>query len=110
MKENIYLIGTNLDSTFKSQQQDNRLNIANMLEGSDSLDYSTFQRQLNNSAARLGFRNATFYATRGAKAVLVNLVKALISLLLLIVPVTGIRNCITRVFTRSKRLAAMRSS
>ena len=109
-KEIIYLIGTNLGSTFTSQQNDTRKYIDKVLADSDSLDYSAFQRHLHSSGARLGLRNSTYYAARGAKAVLVNLVKALISLLLLIVPVTGIRNCITRVFTRSKRLAAMRSS
>ena len=109
-KENIYLIGTNVGSTSKSQQDSNRGYIGNFLEDSDSLNYSSFQRHLHSSAARLGLRNSTFYATRGAKAVLVNLVKAFISLLFLMAPTTGIHNFMIRVFTRSKRLATMRSS
>mgnify|MGYP006102495729 FL=1 len=108
--ESIYLIATNGGTSFLPISQGSRESIRLFIEDSDHLDYSTFQRSLHSSGARLGLRNAGFYAKRGGKAVLVNLLKALIALLFLMIPSTRVRNYMTRFLGRSKRLAAMRSS
>jgi hypothetical protein len=108
--ECIYLVATNVGTSFLPVPQVAGEAIRLFIEDSDHLDYSTFQRDLHSSGARLGLRNAGFYAMRGGKAVLVNLLKALIALLFLTIPSTRVRNCMTRFLGRSKRLAAMRSS
>ena len=108
--ECIYLIATNVGAGFLPVPQVAGESIRLFLDDADHLDCSTFQRHLHSSGARLGLRNAAFYAIRGGKAVLVNLLKALIALLFLMIPFTRVRNCMTTFLSRSKRLAAMRSS
>ena len=108
--ECIYLIATNVGAGFLPVPQVAGESIRLFLDDADHLDCSTFQRHLHSSGARLGLRNAAFYAIRGGKAVLVNLLKALIALLFLMIPFTRTRNCMTTFLSRSKRLAAMRSS
>ena len=108
--ESIYLIATNDGTSLLPTPEYSRESIKLFIEDADHLDYSTFQRYLHSSGARVGLRNAVFYAIRGGKAVLVNLLKTLIALLFLAIPSTRARNYMTRFLGRSKRLAAMRSS
>ena len=108
--ECVYLIATNGGNVFLPRSPGGRQSISLVLADADHLDYSSFQRHLHLSGARLGLRNAVFYAIRGGRAVLVNLLKIFIALLFLMTPFTRLRNCMTRFLARSKRLAAMRSS
>ena len=108
--ECVYLIATNGGDAFLPAPPDARQSISLFLAASNHLDYSSFQRRLHLSGAQLGLRNAVFYAIRGGRAVLVNLLKASIALLFLMIPFTRVRNCMTTFLSRSKRLAAMRSS
>lgn len=109
-KENIYLIATNCSSAFVTNQPSNEDDMGQLIADSDFLDHSLFQRQLHISGARLGLRNSIFYAQRGAKSLIANSVKALISLLLLAMPSTRLQNLLTKFITRSKRLETLRTS
>lgn len=108
--ESVYLLATNDGHAFGREPLATRQSINLFLAEADHLDYSTFQRRLHLSGARLGLRNAVFYAIRGGRAVIVNVLKAHIALLFLITPSVRLRNRMTMFLSRSRRLAAMRSS